>query len=255
MTENLLENADDQPQHDPNKDYLTELVGEGKKFKDVKSLAEGKFQSDSYIKVLEKRLDEMRGDYLKMREENTARANLQDLVTELRKSQASTETPPANADQPNQPIDVEAIVSTKLQQYELEKKRQENFNLVKDELQKRYGSNYKQTVKNQLDDLGLTEEDLNDMARKQPKALLRTLGLDKPVQQDYSAPPRNQQRRDNFAPTGTKERTWSYYQELRRKDPLAWSDRKTAVQMQEDAIALGDKFYDGNFYVQGLHDK
>lgn len=260
MTQENLLGVEDQPQPDPNKDYLTELVGEGKKFKDAKALAEGKFQSDNYIKVLEKRLDAMRDDYLKMRDDNITRARLEDLVDQVTKQrQASSETTRANEDQ-NQPKynpkEVESLVSNKIQEYESTKKQTENFNLVADKLQQRYGNNYKEAVKKQIDELGITEQDLNDMARKTPKVLIRTLGLDRePSNDPFFSPPSSQQRSDSFAPSKTPQRTWAYYEDLRKKDKALYFDRKTAIQMQKDALELGDKFYDGNFYVKGLHER
>jgi len=120
---------------------------------------------------------------------------------------------------------------------------------VKDKLQQRYGANYKATVAKQIEELEISETELNDMARKQPKVLLKTLGLDKePEQQQFQTPPRST-RSDNFKPTSQEERTWAWYQNLKKTDPQAWFDRKTAIQMQEDAIRLGDKFRDGDYYA------
>jgi hypothetical protein len=41
-----------------------------------------------------------------------------------------------------------------------------------------------------------------------------------------------------------KARTYSYYQELRKTNPIAYLDRKTALQMEKDSQALGDAFFD-----------
>jgi hypothetical protein len=128
--------------------------------------------------------------------------------------------------------------------------------MVREKLQSTYGQNYKESVKKQIEDLGITETELNDLARRSPKLLIKTLGLDKePSKDNFFSPPSSQQRRDNFAPTAAPQRTWSYYEDLRKKDKNLYFDRKTAIQMQKDAIELGDKFYDGNFYVKGLHER
>jgi hypothetical protein len=42
---------------------------------------------------------------------------------------------------------------------------------------------------------------------------------------------------------------------MKKKDPMAWLDKKTAIQMQEDAIRMGDKFYDGDYFKAGLHER
>ena len=82
MNETLL-SGDQTPQIDPNKDYLAELVGEGKKFKTDKDLARGKYEADLYVKTLERQLDELRNDHLKLREDYTARAKLEELLGQL----------------------------------------------------------------------------------------------------------------------------------------------------------------------------
>lgn len=257
--ENLLNQEDLPPTIDPNTDYLAELVGEGKKFKDQKDLAKGKFESDQYIHILERRLDDMRGDYLKMREENTTRARLEDLVDKITKErQASSDTTTANEDrtQPQyNPEEVASLVSNKIQEYESTKRQTENFDMVKTKLQQRYGSNYKEAVKQTIEELGITEQELNDMARKQPKVLIKTLGLDQEQRREgFQAPPHSEQRRDNFAPSSTPKRTWSYYQNLKKQNPDLYLDRKTAIQMQQDAIDLGETFRDGDYFVKGLHE-
>lgn len=43
---------------DDSVDYVAELVGEGKKFREIKDLAKGKVESDRYIEVLTKKLDD-----------------------------------------------------------------------------------------------------------------------------------------------------------------------------------------------------
>src|SRR2546426_10450626 len=90
---NLLDNTDLPPEVDPNKDYLAELVGDGKKFKTSQDLARGKFEADQYIEVLKRRQDEMRADYLKISEESKTRATLDDLVKRLENRSASNDEP------------------------------------------------------------------------------------------------------------------------------------------------------------------
>jgi hypothetical protein len=38
------------------------------------------------------------------------------------------------------------------------------------------------------------------------------------------------------------KRTWAYYQELKKTNPKLYLDPKISVQMDKDAIALGDAF-------------
>ena len=255
MTETLLsEEVETEPTIDPDKDYFSELVGEGRKFKDQNSLARSKMESDFYIKTMEKRMDELRTDYLKEREENTAKAKLEELIDKLQSQQQSTSSYEPSVKEDKMPIfdpkQLDSLVSTKIQEHEVSRKQQENFNIVRNKLKEKFGNNYQTALKEQIDMLELTEEDVNALARKSPTAFMRTLGLDQPQQeQSFQAPPRSSMRGDTFKPTASAKRTWSYYQNLKRNDPKAYQDPKTTVQMHKDAQELGETFRDGDYYA------
>ena len=251
MTENLMADGDlSSEQMDPNKSYLEELVGEGKKFKDQETLARSKWESDSYIKILERRLDERANDYKSLKADYDSRASLQELIEQAKQQFTSSETPPAIGEQ-KPAIDsqeIQSLVSKSILEHENTKRQTENYNQVVSKLRERYGNNYQANLKSQMDALDLTESEINDMARNRPKVLFRTLGLDQEVQREnFQSPPRSDRRSDSFAPQ-VKERTWSYYQELKKANPNLYNDPQTNIQMQQDYIRLGDKFEDGNFH-------
>jgi len=79
MADSLLD-SNDSPQLDSNKAYLEQLVGDGKKFKTAEDLARGKAESDSFIEIMKVRMDELRADHLRLREEHQASAQLKDLI-------------------------------------------------------------------------------------------------------------------------------------------------------------------------------
>jgi hypothetical protein len=253
MADNLLDQTNDnQPEQiDPNKDYLTELVGEGKKFKSPQELARGKYEADQYVRTLERQKDELRSDYLKLKDEQAARAKLEDLIDQWsNKQQSSSDNTQANEQQTTKPVidskEIESLVSSKIQEHELTKKQQENFAQVRTKLKERFGNNYQEVLKQQIDNLGLNEDFINDLARRYPTVLYKTLGLDQEQRESFQSPPRSNQRSDNFAPSTTK-RTWSYYQKIKKENPKLYYDPKTTVQMHNDAIALGKEFEDGDF--------
>src|SRR5678815_2601198 len=130
MADNLLDQTNDnQPEQiDPNKDYLTELVGEGKKFKSPQELARGKYEADQYVRTLERQKDELRSDYLKLKDEQAARAKLEDLIDQWsNKQQSSSDNTQANEQQTTKPVidskEIESLVSSKIQEHELTKKQ------------------------------------------------------------------------------------------------------------------------------------
>lgn len=254
MNDTLLDtNSSNDQQIDHSKNYLQELVGEGKKFSSPEELARGKAESDLYIKHLERGRDELREDYLKLREESVARQKLEELIGQL-ESKTQRQDSSDNTQQSDEkniqpkydPKEIESLVSSKIQEHELTRKQEQNFNSVKAKLQERFGTNYQASLKTQIDQLGLTEDFVNDLARKHPSVLFKTLGIDAPVaREDFQTPPRSAQS-NNFTPQNSK-RTWSYYQNMKKNDPKVYWDKSTQVQMMHDSVDLGEEFKDGDY--------
>lgn len=252
MTDSLLDPEDNL---DTTKSYYEQLVGDGRKFKDPEALAKSKLEADSFIKQVLREKEEIRADFLRERADNQSKAQLQDLIDQFRKTQqpnASTDLLPSSREEREPGLkleDMEALLEKKFQERESRVKETDNFNLVKQALVQKHGSNYSSAIKDQIDDLGLTVDEFNSMARKQPKVLLRTLGLDQPLTQNpFQSPPRSSQRSDSFSPRGEPTRSWSYYQKMRKESPETYHQPKTQQQMMKDAVTLGDRFNDGDFY-------
>lgn len=250
----------DPDQRDENRDFLKELIGEGGKFHDadeksaLQKLARGKVESDAYVKTLESQLDDMRADTLKWRDEASARASLEELVTKLSSNRndnndannlnanmsQNTQTPPVL-----DPKTVEELVAKKLTEVETAKLRESNYNTVINRVKEVYGGDYANSLRRQATDLGMSGEEVDELARNNPKIFMRTFGLDRPGQNNFQTPPTGV-RSSSFAPT-TNTRSWSYYQKLRLEQPKVYYDKKTQVQMHKDAYELGDAFKDGDW--------
>lgn len=255
--ETLIPNTpqEDLPLVDENKDYYAELVGPNQKFKTNQELAKSKVHADQTIDIYKRNMDQMRSDMDMLRKDNMTKAKLEELIDKLAVQPRSEHTPEAPETKPAQP-DIESLVSSKIHEYELTKKQTENFNLVKTKLQEQYGNNYPTILKQQIDQLGLTDEDANALARKSPAAFFKTLGIDDKQQQNsMQSAPRSTQRNDNFAPRGEPKLTWSYFQNEIKKKPELKYDRKFNVLMTKAAVEGGEAFRDGDYYVKGLHDK
>lgn len=255
---NDLFKQEDLPVIDETKNYLTELVGDDKKFKTPEALARGKYEADITVDLYKKRMDELRVDYLKLREESTKQAKLEELMDQMQRQRlADSEQTQAREDGPK-PLkqeEVEDLFQRKYQEQRTRERQDDNQKLVLDELQKKWGDNYSRLLKQKTEELDLSEDEVRNMAKNNPKLLFRTIGIDQQPQGDvFNAPPRSQQRSDSFAPSAPKQRTWSYYQELKKANPQLYLDRKTAIQMAKDAVSLGEAFQDGNYFVKGLHE-
>lgn len=247
----LFDQNDDNPQLDQSKNYLDELVGDGKKFKTVEDLARGKAEADLYISTLNKRSDELREDYLKLREEATAQAKLQDLIDRLETNNRNTprlpeETPERQPTPQFDPSKLDSLIEEKLLKTEANRKSETNFRAVQTKLKEQLGSNYQSVLQDKMNELDLTTEDINALARKSPTAFFNTLGLNAPQQDTQMLAPRSTQR-PGFSPRLPEKRTWSYYEKLRKENPKIYYDPKIANQMHDDAITLGQEFQDGDF--------
>lgn len=249
----LFQDDNSLPQIDPNKNYLNEYVGEGKKFKTVEDLAKSKFHADTYIPLLERRLDQIEADRLAMKKEIDTRQSVEELVTKLVKNQTTTTQPitpeskvesVVNAAAPDL-TKIDELVSTKINEWDIQKRQTANVAEVQAKLKEKFGNRYVDVLKAKADELGVSSSFLNNLAKDHPTVLYKTLGLDQQVQPVNANPLTTTQR---FAPVGEKKRTWSYYQEMKKTDPDTYNNPRTALQMQRDAIELGDVFQDGDYH-------
>lgn len=239
------------PTVDPQKNYREELVGEGKKFKTDEDLARGKYESDAYIKTLTTKLDEAQADILRIRQESDARASLEELVTQMKTPKepaVNTITPSvleANT-KPYNPQEVKDIVSSTYNDLKIKEQEDRNLDLLVGKLKERFGDNYSTQLKTQATSLGLSDQEVETMARRTPNVLIKALGLDARQGEGFQTPPRSGTRTDQFSPN-TPKRTWAYYQNLKKTNPTSYWDPKTTVQMHKDAADLGEAFEDGDF--------
>lgn len=241
---------------DPNKNYLEELVGENKKFKDHEALAKGKAEADGYIKVLERKLDAivadnktLRDDYLKLDTDYKSRASVEELIDRIstQKQLPTSDNTPSDRNEPPMldPTKLDELFSQKYHQMKTAERQEENYKKVVSTLQERYGENFQDVLRKQTAELDLSEEEVLSMAKNRPNALLRL--LPEPKQESFGTPPRSSVRTDNFSPTGGPKRTWSYYEKMRKEKPNQYNDPQTSIQMYEDYKLLGEAFEDGDF--------
>lgn len=258
MTDDLFNaNTDDQVQIDQNKNYLDELVGEDKKFKTPEDLAKGKAVSDSYIKVLERRLDEMRNDYTRLDGEYKAGASLRELFDQMQSQKqqlASSEQNPnaneVNNQQPTfDPKQIETLVSSEIQKNELKRKQDENYKLFQDKLTERFGDSAKTILRSQLEQLGINEEFARNLAMNNPNFLLKAIGANNQETRETFQPPiASTDQSRSFIPNTGPKRTWTYYQKMKKENPTLYRSPKITVQMQQDYATLGAQFEDGDFH-------
>lgn len=247
----LFDQNDDTPQLDQSKNYLEDLVGDGKKFKSVEDLARGKAEADLYIETLNKRSDQLREDYLKMREEATAQAKLQDLIDRLENRttpQLPVESPERQPTPSFDPSKLPSLIREESIKLENERKADTNFKQVQNKLKEQFGNNAQQVLQERMNSLDLSIEDINSLARKSPTAFYNTLGLNNTQTESLIGPPRSSNTA-GFQPRGETKRTWAYYENMRKTQPRMYYDSKIANQMHDDQVRLGEAFQDGDFHA------
>ena len=225
---------------DPNKNYFEELVGEGKKYKDQEALAKSRLFADEHIKNLETEKAQLLDDHLRLREEYNKALNLQELLDRLKEQQSTDGHTQQTMEQEKHLTvnDIESLLETR----ENKKREESNFQTVQRKLMEHYGSGYSQQLKTQAESLGMSAQEVDTMARTNPKAFER-LFLSAPQTETFDAPPSSTRRSTTFAPQ-TNKRGWKYYEKLKAEQPDVYWLPKTQLQMHADAKALGDAFDD-----------
>jgi hypothetical protein len=215
------------------------------KDKSLDEVIKAKVESDLFIKSQNARMDDLRNDYLKLREESTTKASLQDLIARQEQLLANPDkaviTQTEETKPSFKPEDIEALLEQKFTQREKTNKQTENFNFVKAKLKEQFGDKASEVLKQRMDTLGLDQAFTDDLARSHPQVFLKTFGVEETYRQQDTAPPRSSQRQTSFAPT-VQKRDWNFYQEMKKTNPRMYLDPKIAIQMHNDAIALGSDF-------------
>jgi hypothetical protein len=232
----------DVPEIDPSKNYFEELVGEGKKFSTPEELARGKAESDAYIARIE---DEQR----RLREELATRISLQDFQDKLEKRLNESRPEPQIQGEPNEdmsalkPEDVERLVQQKIAETKQRDAAEQNLSVVEAKLLEAYGPNYSQHLKRQVKELNMTENGFLNMAAANPKASLRLLGLDGERKQTnmFETPPRSQ---STFAPSSGEKRGDSYYEKIRKEDPLKYWTPEIQNEIFNRISEIGQEEFD-----------
>jgi len=261
MNDNILDPLNAKPSPT---DYIAELTGPGKKFDRSKyaseaemwqAVSKGKYESDSYVGILETRSDQMREDALQWKKEADSRANLEELLDQMKKQPVTSNTPPANTEITKPTIDpnqIQSLVSSEVQKLRASEKETSNYSLVLNKAKERYGENFANALKLQAVELNLSDDYVNTLARTQPQLFMKTFGLEaqQAPRQSFQAPPSSAARTDTFRPQTQEVRDWNYYQKLKQEmGPKFYYDKKLAVQMHQDAMELGDRFKTGDFDV------
>ena len=223
------------------KDYLSELVGEGKKFSDAAALAKGKAQSDAFILQLQAEMKELREDLAK-------RTTVEQFVDQLASRQpASTVVQPVQLenddnDNPLTEADIRRLAREAYIEDQTRRTQESNFAKAQALLAAEFGQNYVPVLQARARELGLSEEFLNSVAAQSPEALLKLVSQKESTVSNSHAPPRtnlnNQNSREDSA-----IKNKAYYDKMRTTDPKRYHSYEVTVERHRQAQRLGESFF------------
>lgn len=227
---------------DPNVDPFELLVGEGKKFKTPQDLAKGKLESDNFIAQLQK-------ETAALREELTKRLSVEEFVKKMNPAPAqSASTPPNQGTEERDlqntanltPEQVEKLVQDTYTKQKQEDARAANVELVKRELQKKWGSDFARHLEAKTAQLGFGRDFATGLAASHPQAFLN-LVLDRPVEGNPDVSPPSPSTRGSM--NTSQEKKYSYYQKMMRENPKLYNSQAMQMEMYKQAQKLGADFY------------
>ena len=213
------------------KDLLSELVGEGKKFKTIEDLAQGKLQSDIHIKRLEEEARELR--------EKVAAAKSVEDVLEAIKAKAALEDNPPKKDDPDDKVlpssgitaeQVAKIVAEQLKGSETAKQKEANRLKANELMKQMFGDKAKEKfeAKATSPELRATLVQLAEVNPADFVSLFKEAGTPSAV--DSGGKSLN--ILNVSTNTGSLEPgTQPYYSEMRKKNPKQYYAAATQLEM------------------------
>lgn len=237
---------------------LSLLVGESGKYKTPGALAKAALFKDEHINRLERELAELRS-------KTESSKKIEDLASMLEKlhTTPNRDLPPGGNErgkdempqQNNKTVevptltaaDVEALLERKLTSRTAANIEKQNLDSVVQILSENWGPNFRATLKEKAADLGMTQEDLLNLAKTNPKVFLKSVdGNSKTgTSMEEVTPPRsrispqgnNQPQRPNGAKT---EAEWN---QIKKTDFKTWNSPESRLKRMNDALALGQSFF------------
>jgi len=224
-------------------DFLDNLVGEGKKFADPEALAKGKYEADVHVTNLERQLAEMRNDI----DQGAKITELMELVREQHK--------PAPKDLDKSPVVpgdtssgqmTEDELKSLIEQHVSERDKQTSVtkNITDSEkaLEDKYGEAAGRVITTRAAELGMSVDQMKELAGTSPKVFSRLVGLDDKA--SFSGTFLGETQRSEGATLKSADtRNFAFYQDLRKKNRAHYYSPKVQMQMMKDREEMGRKAF------------
>lgn len=228
-------------------DPAAELIGEGKKYKDLTAAAKALLEKDRFIERLKAENAEARGAL-------RGEAKMDEFLEKLRAAQNSgtastsvtTQGEPSTNQNPNN-NETKALTVDEVQKLMDARERaaaeQRNLDASITKVREAFGANYKVVMTQKAEELGMTQEYLLNLAKTQPKAFAKLVEADV-APQGRASPPTSSV---NTAALGNKrsgEKNSAYYSALRKQiGDAEFFKPSIQNQLHKDAQRLGEAFF------------
>lgn len=211
-----------------------ELIGADKKYKTVADALNSIPHAQNHISQLESEMAELK-------EELNKRAAAEEILQRIEASREGGET--------NQPdLDADAIaqlVQKTVHNIDIDKVRQKNQNTVNQKLIEVYGDHAVETVAKKAKELGLSQQQLKDMAAQSPDAFYRVMDMTGTSNTEGGMNMNSSVNTDRSAPipqTGPKEGSYSWWKAQHKEKGDSWFySTKVQEQYHQSAINARDK--------------
>lgn len=229
-----------------NEDWLAKIVeAKGETFRDVQVLAKSKFDSDNYIKELEKQAKDLREELIKQDYTSKLLEQLQNKAPNttngnpVAPNQNNGSTTPSDTKPEISEDILKALVERTITDRESNNTAQLNAKVVREALVAKYGTEAKAHVERKASELGMPYGRLEALATESPNAFLTLIGEPK---QDFRPLTSGSLNTQSVSVQSPSVRDWTYYQNLRRTNKNEYFKPQVQQQMLKDKLAMGDRF-------------
>lgn len=224
------------------KDYFNDLVGEDKKYKSPQDLAKAYIHADLHIRELRDKLDDLQSN------DDLLKEVLQEL-----KTKPTQNDPPAPANSPapadrSDDVDIGKIVSEELNKRQQQEAAKRNRDLSLSMLDKYYGSRDKalEAIRAKINGNDVVKEVINKLGDTAPEEAFRYITGEAPGTDHTSDTGQPNTPGVTSGPSAhtlveaSSKFTWSYCQELRKKDPKTYNSPEFRAKI-ERAVAAAER--------------
>jgi len=153
---------------------VNELVGEGKKFKSIEALANGKLEADKFIENLKDENSRLEETVSTLKAQLDKALSIETLLTQTKQETKMTDSQPT---QPTQ--DLSALIKQALEEVKQNDIKEQNVKKAEELAKEIFGEKAAEEVSNRVKSLGLNPDFVKSVAMQSPEAYANLLGLKK----------------------------------------------------------------------------